>query len=68
VVEAFGAAGSRVGFVTRPVRAATLGRLVAAIGVADLLAGDFALALNGVPLQRDPATPLVAGDRITVTT
>ena len=67
VVEALGAADRRTGFVTRPVRAATLGRLVAAVGVADLLAGDFALALNGVPLQRDPATPLVAGDRIAVT-
>jgi molybdenum cofactor guanylyltransferase len=66
VVEAIGAAGDRFGFETRPVRAATLGRAVAAARVEGPL-DDRSLTLNGAPLKPDPATPLVAGDTIAVT-
>jgi molybdopterin-guanine dinucleotide biosynthesis protein A len=66
VIDAFGAAGPLLGFTTLSLRAATLGRAIAAAGIADVL-GDLSLELNGEPLQRDPATPLVAGDTIAVT-
>jgi molybdopterin-guanine dinucleotide biosynthesis protein A len=66
MVEAIGAAGGRFGFAARPVRAATLGRAIAAARVEGRLI-DLSLALNGAPLQPDPATPLVSGDAITVT-
>jgi molybdenum cofactor guanylyltransferase len=66
VIDAFGAAGPLLGFTTLSLRAATLGRAIAAAGIADVL-GDLSLELNGEPLQGDPATPLVAGDTIAVT-
>ena len=49
-----------LGSSRRIVRAATLGRAVAA-------APGLSLTLNGEPLCADPTTPLVAGDVITVT-
>jgi molybdopterin-guanine dinucleotide biosynthesis protein A len=66
VIEAVGTAGRLVGFTTLPLRAATLGRAIAAAGLGEVL-GDLSLELNGEPLQRDPATPLVAGDTVAVT-
>jgi molybdopterin-guanine dinucleotide biosynthesis protein A len=66
VIEAIGTAGRLLGFTTLPLRAATLGRAIAAAGL-DQVAADLSLELNGEPLQRDPATPLVAGDTIVVT-
>jgi molybdenum cofactor guanylyltransferase len=66
VVEAVGAAGDRLGFTTRLVRAATLARAVTAAGVEGRLS-DLSLALNGAPIESDPSTPLVSGDAITVT-
>jgi molybdopterin-guanine dinucleotide biosynthesis protein A len=65
VIEAIGAAGRLFGFTTLPLRAATLGHAIAAAGIAEVL-GDLSLELNGEPLQCDPATPLVAGDTIAV--
>jgi len=66
IVKALGAARDRLGFAARAVRAATLGRAMAAAGVEGSL-GDLALALNGAPLGPDPSSPLVSGDAITVT-
>jgi molybdenum cofactor guanylyltransferase len=66
VIEAIGTAGRLLGFTTLPLRAATLGRAIAAAGL-DQVSADLSLELNGEPLQRDPATPLVAGDTIVVT-
>ena len=65
VIEAVGAAGRLLGFTTLPLRAATLGRAIAAAGIAEL-PGGLSLELNGAPLERDPATPLVDGDKIAV--
>ena len=65
VIEAIGAAGRLLGFTTLPLRAASLGRAIAAAGIAEA-PGDLSLELNGEPLERDPATPLVAGDTIAV--
>jgi molybdopterin-guanine dinucleotide biosynthesis protein A len=51
----------------RRVRAATLGRVAAAVPDLATVLADGSLSLNGEPIAADPDTPLVEGDAIVVT-
>ena len=67
-VEAYGTLRAALGFERTEVRAATLGRALAAIPTLEQRLEHVLVALNGEQFRVDPRIPLVDGDRLAVIT